>query len=122
MGPAKKSRQRPRAVSRRCWRHWGIGGSVQVVRRRLRRHAEYLARSGQAARLLHATRGQRQTSLTLNIGGAALARPAATGRLGSKQPPKGHTPPPPPARSAAPPGGEQNTYAPQRGGAAQPSP
>ena len=64
---------------------------VQVIRRRLRRHAEYLARSGQAARLLHATRGQRQTSLTLNIGGDALARPAATGRLVSKHPQIGHT-------------------------------
>ncbi len=91
MGPAKKSRQSPRDVSRRCWRHGGIGGFVQVVRRRLPRHAGYLARSGQASRLLHATRGQRQTSLTLNIGGAALACLAATGRLVSKHPQIGHT-------------------------------
>src|SRR5260370_6134725 len=103
MGPAKKSRQRPRAVSRRCWRHWGIGGSVQVVRRRLRRHAEYLARSGQASRLLHATRGQRQTSLTLNIGGGALAPPAATGKLLSKHPQINETPPPPYPRARSPP-------------------
>ena len=81
----------PRDVSRRCWRHCGIGGFVQVVRRCLRTHAEHLARSGQAARLLHATRGQRQTLLTLNCGGSALARLAATGRFVSKHPQIGHT-------------------------------